>query len=695
MAQTTLDKKGTISPKTVTTAAMYAKLKSTIEDQGDDYEEEPTTTPTVEPEAGPAHSEAVMSKVYNVGENCDFCGKEVKSKYEGWHDHQILDNGWCGNAHIHFTTNYESSKGEKARLEKHLDGVAFDGKTGNTRTDPWDSSTWSDTLRAKRSNFIKVNGGTEDNFSVEPDTEYATTVHGDDYNPNTPKDSEEDVSRGTSDESSPTLNAYDQSRIDSNCRFCGEPIETINGRPFGHHYTVGGWCSDAVLAKSNPHEGSGNEYEDAANRIRTRLGMTDKTDNWVPSTWSPAIIQAHSEFYKDNKNDPDFNDPANGGNFQWSTPEHVGDFLAGKPQRPEHISPSEEGNAIGEEPIAKTPQEVNTAHNVSQQMAGSVSVTPSTKPEVKMSTAGVENPMAEYWNNIAKDHTTSIRSKGAEANAARKRLSPYPLFKHFDDLVKAKKALEIPTDRLESKGQKFATISPEDSDEYVARATRHNELVKAIADVSNHFTSDIYGKKDPMPTTLDPDHDHSHLLGPVQDSEGRINLKSDLGEGPFDYGVVNEYRYGKGSFGYEMKPIDSPISPMTTAGKTSAGLGASQKRAPAKKTLTGVSKFATPDNNPSPSYKVKTNYVSFDPEHPSNSRNKSRPLSAINANKKAFLMSKMNEIHPLPTEEEKAGMSSAEHQSVVDNVFKNRTAWLKKSMESNIDHMLPSKDSNA
>jgi hypothetical protein len=133
---------------------------------------------------------------------------------------------------------------------------------------------------------------------------------------------------------------------------------------------------------------------------------------------------------------------------------------------------------------------------------------------------------------------------------------------------------------------------------------------------------------------------------------------------------------------------------MTMAGKTSAGLGASQKRAPAKKTPTGVSKFATPDNNPSPSYKVKTNYVSFDPEHFTN-RRKDRPQTVVMANKKAFLMSKMNEIHPLPTEEQKAGMSSAEHQSVVDNVFKNRTAWLKKSMESNIDHMLPSKDSNA
>jgi hypothetical protein len=198
-------------------------------------------------------------------------------------------------------------------------------------------------------------------------------------------------------------------------------------------------------------------------------------------------------------------------------------------------------------------------------------------------------------------------------------------------------------------------------------------------------------KKEELPTTLAPEHDYSELLGPVKDSSGVVNLKSDF-SGPLDYGVVNEYVPGKGTFGYEMKPMDSPISPMTMANKTSPGLGASQKRTSSKKAPAGVSKFATPDNNPSPSYKVKTNFQSFEP---TDYRNNKKTQAFVLANKKAFLMSKMNEAHPLPTEQERAGMSPAQHQSVVDQVFKNRTAWLKKSMESNIDHMLPSKDSNA
>jgi hypothetical protein len=356
----------------------------------------------------------------------------------------------------------------------------------------------------------------------------------------------------------------------------------------------------------------------------------------------------------------------------------------------------------------ETPQSVNTAHNVSQQMAGSVSVTPTdAAPAANQDDSA---SMDDYWKSIADDYRDGYRGgKGREATAAKKRLSKYPIFKHFDDLLKAKNALGIPSDKLgpvengdvsdvrpgeaRSAGKQFATISPEDNDEYTARATRHNEIAKALANLSGHFVG-LMNKKEELPTTLAPEHDYSELLGPVKDSSGVINLKSDLGDGPFDYGVVNEYRYGKGTFGYEISPMDAPIRPMTTAGKTSAGLGASQKRAPAKKTPAGVSKFATPDNNPSPSYKVKTTLTSFDPEHFTN-RRKDRPQTVVLAHKKAFLMSKMNEAHPLPTEQERAGMSPAQHQSVVDQVFKNRTAWLKKSMESNIDHMLPSKDSNA
>ena len=352
--------------------------------------------------------------------------------------------------------------------------------------------------------------------------------------------------------------------------------------------------------------------------------------------------------------------------------------------------------------VEEAPQEIKTANNVSQQMGGTVSVTPTQTETSSETNAGTEN-MDDYWQSIKNDYRDGYRGgKGREATAAKKRLAKYPIFKHFDDLTNAKKALDIPSDKLGPKGEgrvgeavppgkQFATISPGDSDEYASRATRHNELTLALADVSKHFT-DFMGKKEPLPTTLAPEHDYSHLLGPVQDSSGVINLKSDLGDGPFDYNGINDYRFGKGTFGYEMTPMDAPIRPMTTAGKTSAGLGASQKRAPAKKTPAGISKFATADNNPSPSYKVKTTLTSFDPEHFTN-RRKDRPQTVVLAHKKAFLMSKMNELHPLPTQEEKAGMSSAEHQSVVDQVFKTRTSWLKSSMEGNVDHMLPAQNS--
>jgi hypothetical protein len=509
---------------------------------------------------------------------------------------------------------------------------------------------------------------------------------------------------------------YDKQRIGTNCKFCGEPIEANANSLVDHSPTVGGWCSDAVWAKNNPHKGNNNEYEAKANRIRARLGFTSKTDNWAPSTWSHAIVQAHSAFYKDNQNNPNFDDPAKSENWKWSTPEHIGDFLAGRPQKKEHISPVENGNTIEEdEPkrpdysttdekpeVEEAPQEIKTANNVSQQMGGAVSVTPTQTETLSETNAGTEN-MDDYWQSIKNDYRDGYRGgKGREATAAKKRLAKYPIFKHFDDLTNAKKALDIPSDKLGPKGEgragetvppgkQFATISPGDSDEYASRATRHNELTLALADVSKHFT-DFMGKKEPLPTTLAPEHDYSHLLGPVQDSSGVINLKSDLGDGPFDYGVVNGYRSGKGTFGYEMTPMDAPIRPMTTAGKTSAGLGASQKRAPAKKTPAGISKFATADNNPSPSYKVKTTLTSFDPEHFTN-RRKDRPQTVVLAHKKAFLMSKMNELHPLPTQEEKAGMSSAEHQSTVDQVFKTRTSWLKSSMEGNVDHMLPAQNS--
>jgi hypothetical protein len=517
------------------------------------------------------------------------------------------------------------------------------------------------------------------------------------------------------------LSEYDKPRIGTNCKFCGEPIKADSSSLTAHSPTVGGWCRDAVWAMHNAHKGSNNSFEAKANRIRARLGFTSKTDNWAPSTWSHAIVQAHSAFYKDNQNNPDFDDPANSENWKWSTPEHVGDFLAGRPQKSEHVSPVEEGNIIEEdEPkrpdysttdekpeVEEAPQEIKTANNVSQQMGGAVSVTPTQTETSSETNAGTEN-IDDYWQSIKNDYRDGYRGgKGREATAAKKRLSKYPLFKHFDDLLKAKNALGIPSDKLgpvengdvsdvrpgeaRSAGKQFATISPEDNDEYTARATRHNEIAKALANLSGHFVG-LMNKKEELPTTLAPEHDYSHLLGPVQDSSGVINLKSDLGDGPFDYNGINDSRSGKGTFGYEMTPMDAPIRPMTTAGKTSAGLGASQKRAPAKKTPAGISKFATADNNPSPSYKVKTTLTSFDPEHFTN-RRKDRPQTVVLAHKKAFLMSKMNELHPLPTQEEKAGMSSAEHQSTVDQVFKTRTSWLKSSMEANVDHMLPAQNS--
>lgn len=145
--------------------------------------------------------------------------------------------------------------------------------------------------------------------------------------------------------------------------------------------------------------------------------------------------------------------------------------------------------------------------------------------------------------------------------------------------------------------------------------------------------------------------------------------------------------------------------------------GIASAKPPVRPAIT--SKFATWETNPSPNFRVHlpkglTTFESTEqrlgsaelPNRPapgsatkfsgdthSNQSNVKPTKPQLAGWKKGFLISKINEFHPIP--ERTPGMSDAAHQKAVDTVFKNRKTWLTSAMKSNIDHMIPQEDSGA
>lgn len=160
-----------------------------------------------------------------------------------------------------------------------------------------------------------------------------------------------------------------------------------------------------------------------------------------------------------------------------------------------------------------TPQSVNTAHNVSQQMAGSVSVTPTDAALAANQDDSTKGTVTEeYWSDLINNQRKAFeygKPNSRDAKAAQKELAQYPLLQHHADIRKAMMEAQI---GLPSKARDEDYLQgPNDSPEYTAKVNRYNELRNAAKAISSHVAS-LKASLKPMSTDM-AGLDFTHLLG--------------------------------------------------------------------------------------------------------------------------------------------------------------------------------------